>query len=56
MTHQAEILLEIISIMYILKLIKRKANIINGRLVEQRELMLQNPYIIKEKQCVPPLL
>ena len=39
----------------VLKGVKRKINIINGSLAEQRELLLPNPYIhINEKQCLPP--
>ena len=31
-----------------------KINILNERLAEYRALLLQNPYIINGKQCLPP--
>ena len=50
--YQAEILFDKIIISSINR--SKKINVLNIRLDEERALLLQNPYIVNEKQCLPP--
>ena len=50
--YQAEILFDKIIISSINR--SKKLNVLNIRLDDERALLLQNPYIVNEKQCLPP--